>query len=87
MSKIKAKVNKLDDSTYEIVCDEFQECYIEQGIVCVGDEECGFVYYADYFKNGDHVESNDFDEKWGLYEYLEEEMNLHDDVITQIIFN
>ena len=45
------------------------------------------MYYADYFKNGDHVESNDFDDKWALYEYMEEEMNLHDDVINKIEFN
>ena len=87
MSKVNGKVNKLDDFVYEVVCNEYQECYIEQGIVCEGDQEVGFVYYADYFKNGDHVESNDFDDKWALYEYLEEEMNLHDDVINKIEFN
>ena len=87
MSKIKAKVNKIDENVFEIICNEYSECYIEQGDVCIGAELVGVVYYADYFKNGDHVESNDFDDKWAFYEYMEEEMNLHDDVINKIEFN
>ena len=88
MSKIKAKVKRLDTDVYELICDEYQECYVEMSDVVCGDEVVGPpVYFVDYFKDGNHIESNDFDDLDGVWEYLREDMDLSWETIEKIIFN
>ena len=87
MSSVKGKVKRLDTNVYEIISNEFEECYVEKGIVCVGDKEVGHVYYADYFRYDEHMESNDFDDLDSLWEYMREEMNFSWSTIEQILFN
>ena len=87
MSSVKGQVKRLDTNVYEIISNEYEQCYIEKGIVCFGDEEVGEVYYADYFRYDEHIESNDFDDLDSLWEYMREEMNFSWSTIEQILFN
>lgn len=80
------QLKKLDNYTYEIISNNYSECYVEKGSVCVGDEEVGHVYYADYFKNNTHIESNDFDDLYSLHEYLRDEMCISEQIIEKITF-